>query len=272
MSDDDRSDAPAIPAIPAAHEVWFERAGTRLHAVDAGSGPPLVALHGGLADHRAARHAVAALADRCRIVTPDLRGSGRSVDPGPLTWDDLADDIVALMDHLGLARAVVAGTSFGSGVALRVAARHPARTAGLVLLRPVFPGADRPLAPAAAAAMAAMDALGRRALTEGVGVFRPLFERLPDPIRAVALEMLAGFDPASVAATTAFLAGGGQPMATAADLGAVAMPAVVVPGDDPEHPAEVAALYAAHLPDCAVADAGSAAAAIWALCRRVLVA
>jgi haloacetate dehalogenase len=269
MPIDDRSDAPATPAV---RDVWFERAGTRLYAADAGGGPPLVALHGGIADHRAARHAVAALADRCRLITPDLRGSGRSHHAGPLTWDDLADDVAALMDHLGLARAVVAGTSFGSGVALRVAARHPARTAGLVLLRPVFPGADRPLAPASAAAMAALDAFGRRAVAEGVGVFRPLFERLPDPIRAVALEMLAGFDPASVAATTAFLAGGGQPIAAAADLGALAMPAVVVPGDDPEHPAEVAALYAAHLPDCTVADAGSAAAAIWALCRRVLAA
>jgi len=268
MSTDARPDAPATPAPPT--EVWFERAGTRLLAVVSGDGPPLVVLHGGLADHRAARYALAALPAGWRLITPDLRGSGRSHDPGPLTWDALADDVAALLDHLGLARAVVGGTSFGSGVAVRVALRHPARVAGLVLLRPVFPGADRPLAPAAAAAMAAMGALGRRAVAEGVAVFRPLFARLPDAVRAVALAMLDGFDPASVAATTALLASGTQPLASAADLAAVGVPALVVPGDDAEHPAEVAALYARHLPDCTVADPGSVGAAVDALCRRAL--
>jgi hypothetical protein len=54
-----------------------------------------------------------------RVITPDLRASGRSFHHGPLSWDLLADDIAALARHLDLAHAAVGGASFGSGVALR---------------------------------------------------------------------------------------------------------------------------------------------------------
>src|SRR4051794_12530096 len=58
-------------------EIWFEHAGAKLFAVASGSGRPIVLLHGGLATHLACRVFAASLAERFRLITPDLRASGR---------------------------------------------------------------------------------------------------------------------------------------------------------------------------------------------------
>jgi pimeloyl-ACP methyl ester carboxylesterase len=71
------------------HEVWFENDGTRLFAVEEGDGLPLVMLHGGMASHAAVLPAVASLGAKYRVITPDQRGSGRSVCGSPLTFDRL---------------------------------------------------------------------------------------------------------------------------------------------------------------------------------------
>lgn len=228
-------------------EVWFEADGARLFALEVGDGHPVVFVHGGLADHRAALFRVGQLAGTHRLVTPDLRGSGRSVHAGGLRWDRLADDVAALLEHLGLERAVVGGTSMGSAVALRFALRHPRRLQGLVLMSPVYPGADRPLSEAVTVAMQTMKEAGERALDHGIEALRPLFETLPPPIRDVAIEMMLGFDAASVAATTRFLALNQQPMESVRELESIDVPVMVLPGIDPQHPAEVASLYTEHL-------------------------
>lgn len=228
-------------------DVWLEVDGARLFARDVGRGTPVVFLHGGLADHRAAALRVGALARAHRLVMPDLRGSGRSRHDGALSWSLLADDVAALLDHLGIERAVVGGTSMGSAVALRFALRHPSRLQRLILMSPVYPGADRPLCDAASEAMRAMHEVGERTLVRGVEALRPLFEPLPAPIREVAIEMMLGFDAASVAATTRFLASCEQPMTSASELASIDVPVMVLPGNDPQHPAEVASLYTQHL-------------------------
>jgi 3-oxoadipate enol-lactonase len=235
-------------------EHWFESEGTRLYAVEQGHGQPIVFAHGGLADHRAAVHAVGQLGEAHRLITPDLCGSGRSVDAGPLSWDRLAAGVRALLDHLGLARAVIAGTSAGSAVAIRFALRWPQRCAALVLVSPLYPGEELGLAEAPRVAMQIMDDYAQRALREGIEALFPLFERLPEPIRERALAMVASFDPASVAATTRLLASGQQPFASLADLRAIELPTLVVPGVDPQHPAEVASLYAEHIPGCQLGE------------------
>ncbi|MCA9710399.1 MAG: alpha/beta hydrolase [Myxococcales bacterium] len=240
------------------HEIWFQRAGTRLFAVEQGHGHPVVFLHGGLADHRASLLRTRELVASYRLITPDVRGAGRSVDAGPLHWSALADDVPALLDHLGLQRAVVGGISAGSAVALAAALRHPERLDALLLVSPVYPGPQRGLHPAPQAAMERMDEVGQRVLVEGIDAILPLFMALPPPIRDAAVEMARGFDPASVAATTRLLASGEQPMASLAELGTLAMPVLIVPGSDPEHPVEVAQLYAQVIPGAAVGEPDTA--------------
>jgi pimeloyl-ACP methyl ester carboxylesterase len=229
-------------------ELSFESQGARLFAIEQGDGSPIVFLHGGLADHRASTLRLAPLAHSHRLITPDVRGAGRSKFSAELSWDLLADDVAALLGHLGLQRAVIGGISAGSAIALRFALRHPARVAALVLASPVYGGAERGLDEAPRRAMERMEESGRRTLSEGISALYPLLEALPPNVRDIALTMARGFDPASVAATTLFLASGAQPFDHLTELASIQAPVLIVPGSDPEHPAEVAELYAQWLP------------------------
>ena len=227
------------------NEFWFEATGARIFGVDSGVGAPIILLHGGLSNHQGIRAWSTALEERFRVITPDLRASGRSHDPSPLSWDQLADDVAGLARHLGITRAIVGGVSFGSGCAVRVALRYPELVEKLVVIHPAYGGADLGLLPAQVAAMQAMHAVGARAVREGIAVMFPLFEALPAAIRERARAVVATYDPASVAALTAFMASGAQPFEDVDELARIAAPIVLVPGVDPTHPPEVSARYRA---------------------------
>jgi 3-oxoadipate enol-lactonase len=78
---------------------------------------------------------VPALTERFRVVRYDTRGHGRSPSSrGDVTMDDLADDVVALLDRLGVAQAHVAGVSIGGMTGLRLAVREPQRVLTLAVL------------------------------------------------------------------------------------------------------------------------------------------
>ena len=81
-----------------------------------------------------------AVSRSCRVVTPDLRGSGRSWSSDTLTFEMLARDIEALLDYLDVDQAVLGGESSGSGTALSFALGHPSRIAALVIVRPIYAG------------------------------------------------------------------------------------------------------------------------------------
>lgn len=77
---------------------------------------------------------VAALAPTCRLIVPDLRGFGASAVPaGPYAMQTFANDLVALLDHLGLQHVVVAGVSMGGYIALALLRHHAARVRALLL-------------------------------------------------------------------------------------------------------------------------------------------
>ena len=234
----------------AMRELWFERAGVRLFASDFGAGELIVMLHGGMASHVAVLPLVTPLAPGYRIIAPDLRGSGRSRSGATLTFDHLFRDLEALLDHVGADEAVVGGLSGGAGVALGFALRFPERVSRLVLVQPVYAGEAIGYTEQQREAFEAMDALASRAPAEGVKVLQPLYEALPPDIRAGALAMLAGFDAASVAATSRWMVSGAQPFASQADLRALRMPTLLIRGDDPMHPASVSDLYAEQIPRC----------------------
>jgi pimeloyl-ACP methyl ester carboxylesterase len=250
-------------------ELWFESGGVRLFAVENGVGRVIVMLHGGMASHLASLPLITPLSSRYRVVAPDLRGSGRSWSGALLSFDQLAEDVEALLDHIEADRAVVGGVSGGSGIALRFALQRRSRVAGLVLVKPVYGGDERGYTEEQKQTFAAMDAVASRALAEGVQVLRPLYANLPPQIREKALAMMGAFDAASVVATSHFIASGAQPFTTAADLRSLSIPTLLVRGDDPVHPAEVSDLYAANIPNCTVAPASTTdvAAEIGAFCE-----
>lgn len=98
--------------------------------------PTIVALHGGLGfDHAYLKPGLEKLGEIAQIVFVDLRGQGRSARP-PLancTLEQMADDVAALCEHLGLERPIIFGHSAGGFVALHMALRYPDVVGGLIL-------------------------------------------------------------------------------------------------------------------------------------------
>ncbi|HTE64131.1 MAG TPA: alpha/beta fold hydrolase [Solirubrobacteraceae bacterium] len=124
----------------------FVHEGRRLAYRVYGEGPRVAVLvHGLLLSQRMHEPLARALAERGnRIVTLDLRGHGRSDRP-PDMWrygmGFFAQDVVALLDHLGVDEAVVGGTSLGANVTLDVASLAPERLRGMVIEMPVLDNA-----------------------------------------------------------------------------------------------------------------------------------
>jgi 3-oxoadipate enol-lactonase len=96
--------------------------------------PVLVLSHGFLLDHRMFDPQLAGLADRYRLISWDQRGHGDTPAPGPFDYWDSARDLLALLDLLGVQRAVLVGMSQGGFVSLRAALLAPDRVRALVLI------------------------------------------------------------------------------------------------------------------------------------------
>jgi pimeloyl-ACP methyl ester carboxylesterase len=107
--------------------------GISLYYETHGAGRPLILLHGGLGSGEMFGPILPALTERHLVIAPDLQGHGRTADiDRPLDIRLMADDIAALIDHLGLDKPDLAGYSLGGGVALQTAVRSPAKVRRLV--------------------------------------------------------------------------------------------------------------------------------------------
>ena len=107
--------------------------GLNLYFETHGAGRPLILLHGGLGSGEMFGPNLSRLAQRHQVIAPDLQGHGRTADiDRPIDVRLMADDIAALIDHLGLERPDVVGYSLGGGVALHTAAKYPAKVRRLV--------------------------------------------------------------------------------------------------------------------------------------------
>ncbi|MFG1820791.1 alpha/beta fold hydrolase [Kribbella sp. NPDC049174] len=118
-------------------EVWAEHV--------AGAGVPVVLLHPGVGDSRVWDPVMPRLVDRHRVVRYDVRGYGRSALP--TSEFSLVEDLVSVLDQLGLEQVVLVGCSMGGDTALSLALNDPARVRALVLLCPGvsgFPWPDEP--------------------------------------------------------------------------------------------------------------------------------
>ena len=117
---------------------------------DEGAGPALVGLHGLTATHRYVLMGSRALErGGVRVVLYDARGHGRSAPPldGDYAYPALAGDLVAVLDALGLERAVLAGVSMGAHTAVRFALDHPDRVGNIA--EQCFRGSKRQALPRA---------------------------------------------------------------------------------------------------------------------------
>jgi pimeloyl-ACP methyl ester carboxylesterase len=232
--------------------------GVDLAVEDSGEGPPVLLLHGLTATRRYVVMGSKALErGGHRVVAYDARGHGRS-SPAPAPdaygYDLLARDAVAVLDALGIERAVLAGASMGAHTLLRVALYEPQRVAGLVVITPAYlPDENED-----PARLARWDRLAAGLRSRGVEGFLDAYgePRVPDAWRETVLKVirqrLSQHEHPQAVADALSAVPRSRPFSSLEELSGVAAPAAVVAsGDeaDPEHPQAVGEAYARIIPD-----------------------
>jgi pimeloyl-ACP methyl ester carboxylesterase len=201
-----------------------------------------------------------------RVIAYDARGHGRSgaaLNSRAYGYDRLALDLEAVLDTLGLERAVLAGASMGAHTAVRFALRHPERVLGLGLITPSFD----PASPLEDAALNQWDALAQGLREDGVEGFVDAydFSTLPAELRAtveqVVRQRLAAHEHPDVVADALEAVPRSHPFEALSELTDIEVPTVVVASRDeadPGHPLAVGERYAREIPHARfiVEDAG----------------
>jgi pimeloyl-ACP methyl ester carboxylesterase len=118
---------------------YAEVSGLNMYYEIHGTGEPLILLHGGVGVIEMFGEVLPLLAEGRQVIAVDLQAHGRTGDiDRPLSYESMADDIGALIEHLGLEKADVMGYSLGGGVALRTAIQHPEVVKKLVVVSTPF--------------------------------------------------------------------------------------------------------------------------------------
>ena len=242
---------------PAMSERIVERAGVRLAVEEAGEGIPVVLLHGLTATRR-----YVVMGSRTlergghRVIAYDARGHGQSSAapvPGAYGYDELADDLLAVLDACSLDRAVLAGASMGAHTLLRVALLAPERVAGIVAITPAYDPDEH-----AHMSFARWDALADGLRDGGIEGFVEAYrveEEVPaawqDTVRTVLRQRMALHEDPAALADALQATPRSRPFESLDELSAIAVPAVVVASRDeadPGHPFAIGEAYAAAIP------------------------
>jgi len=195
-------------------------------------GTPVLFVHGFPFSHQMWRPQMEAVAAAgFRGIAYDVRGHGLSdVGDGQYTIESHVDDLLALMDHLKLARTIVAGLSMGGYITLRALEREPARFAGVVLCDTRSEPDTDEARVRRAASVKAVKAEGSAAYADGYvrQMFAPsTFTGNPSVVETIR-SIIAGTPPLSIAGTLLALAARTD---TTRSLAAVAIPALILVGD-----------------------------------------
>jgi pimeloyl-ACP methyl ester carboxylesterase len=232
---------------------FFERDGLHFHYRDTGAGLPFVFQHG-LGGDLTQPFGVYAPADGVRLIGFDFRAHGVTRplgDVAKLTIDSLADDLVALLDYLGLERAVVGGISLGSAVAVSTALRYPGRVSALVLSRPAW--IDRPVPENVRLYSMIAELLESLGARDGLERFRRTaeFQAMERQSPDCAKSLVGQFEQARAEECAARLAKliVDTPCADRAMYRAISVPTLVLGNrQDPIHPWEIARTVAGLIP------------------------
>ena len=239
-----------------------------LYVADVGEGIPVVLLHGLTATHRYVVMGSRALERSAhRVISYDARGHGASApapDPQAYRYEDLAADLVRVLDERGIDRAVMAGASMGAHTALKVALEQPERVAGLVVITPAY----EPESHLDATSLARWDALSDGLREGGVEGFVAAYgEPSADPawretLLTVLRQRIGAHEHPGAVADALRAVPRSRPFDQIEQLAAVAVPTVVVADrdePDPGHPLAVGEAYAATIPGARllVEDPGS---------------
>jgi len=110
--------------------------GIKMHYLDLGNTTdvPIILIHGMTFDNKMWNPQIEILKDKYRVIAYDIRGHGKSgVGDGQYTYKLFVKDLIALMDHLQLKKAIICGLSMGGAIAIRAYEMHPHRIKALIL-------------------------------------------------------------------------------------------------------------------------------------------
>jgi pimeloyl-ACP methyl ester carboxylesterase len=233
-------------------ELSVESSGVTLAGEEAGEGVPVVLLHGLTATRRYVVMGSRSLErGGHRVIAYDARGHGASSpapDPDAYDYDDLVEDLRAVLDDRGIERAVLAGASMGAHTAVRLAIDAPERVAGLVVITPAF----HPDAPDDAD-LERWDALSEGLRTGGVDGFVEAYgdpqvpEAWRETIDKVLRQRLSAHEHPDAVADALHSVPRSRPYRSWEEVEGIAAPTVVVASRDeadPGHPYAVGEAYA----------------------------
>lgn len=115
-----------IQANSSANGQYVKANGLTMYYEEYGSGEPLILLHGGMGVGKNSAHLIPAFSKQFKVILPDLRGHGKTDNPGEeLSYRLIADDVAALIDALDLKQPSVCGWSDGGQIALELGMNYP---------------------------------------------------------------------------------------------------------------------------------------------------
>jgi len=192
------------------------------------------------------------------VIAYDARGHGHSSpapDPRAYTYELLAGDLLAVLDALGIERAVLAGASMGAQTAVRFALEHPARVEALALITPAFDPDER--GEGGDGAYESWDRLARGLREGGVEGFVAAYDldavpaQWRETVATVLRQRLSAHEHPSAVADALEAVPRSRPFEAWEQLAQIAVPALVVASRDeadPSHPLAVAERYASAIP------------------------
>ncbi len=233
----------------------IDAGGVSLGVSEEGEGTPVVLLHGLSATRRYVVMGSKALArSGHHTLAYDARGHGASSPaprPDAYAYEQLAADLVAVLDAAGLDRAVLAGASMGAHTALRLALEHPERAAGLVVVTPSFDPDEAPDLARWDALAEALRERGVEGFVEAYGVQERVPEAWRETIVTVLRQRLSLHDHPEAVADALRAVPRSPPFASLDALREISCPTVVVADRDeadPGHPLRVGQRYAELIP------------------------
>jgi pimeloyl-ACP methyl ester carboxylesterase len=237
---------------------YLLRGGIRFHYQDIGAGPALVLSHAIARDIAQVQRYVGT-PPGFRIVCWDARAHGLTQPIGPperLNFPSFADDLAALLDHLGIENAVLGGISMGAATSVAFCRRWPSRVRALILIRPAWLAEPHPKS------LQILELVGRLLSQAPLAQARERFietefYRSLETVSARAAEqILSEFDnPAAAERALQFAQiTASAPIDDWQQLQVCNMPGLVVRcANDPFHPLEVGGTWVEHLPDARMA-------------------
>jgi len=118
-----------LPCIAEASDQFFDSNGVKIRYIVAGTGEPIILIHPFAASAEIWEPLVKDLSQNYRLIAMDCRGHGKSEKPhDPKEYGiEMVNDVVRLMDHLGIKKAIIIGYSMGGSIGMKMLTEHPDR-------------------------------------------------------------------------------------------------------------------------------------------------